>query len=340
MERRQAPGSASAGPAPALVEFPRRYCSVCHRVVRREFKPGPGGRPNASCPRCRSLERHRFFAILLSVLAPTLDDLDTLLEVSPAPETSSLLADLGPRTHVRLDLGLDNRLVDVLGSLTDLPLRDGSVDLLVCYHVLEHIPDDRAAMREVARVLAPGGLALVQVPYRPGTTTDEDPSAPEQERVRRFGQADHVRYYGDDFEDRLVESGLALRRVTPRSLLGADMSQWLHLNPDETVWILRSSANARVPPADDLAPTSLTRAFDAMLAEMVRLRADLVWHRRELRRVSRGLDAAGPSSEQARSFRVRMTDTARGVARRARGRASRVPALRRARDAVRRDGDA
>ncbi|MCD4524762.1 class I SAM-dependent methyltransferase [Nocardioides sp. cx-173] len=273
-----------------LLEYPRRYCSVCHQVVRREFRPGPGGRPNASCPRCRSLERHRFFAILLSVLGPTLEDLDTLLEVAPATETSPILGDLGARRHLRLDLGADNRLVDVLGSLTDLPLADDSVDLLVCYHVLEHIPDDRAAMREMARVLSTSGIALLQVPFRAGKRTDEDPDAPEEERVRRFGQVDHVRFYGDDFEDRLVESGLAIQRVTPRSLLGAEMSTWLHVNPDELVWIARPLAGAEVPPRELPRPTSLTRSLTAMLGELTRLHGELDRQRQETRRLRSVVD--------------------------------------------------
>ena len=273
-----------------LVDYPRRYCSICHHVVRRGFLPGPGGRPDASCPRCRSLERHRFFALLLSVLEPVLDDLGTLLEIAPSPETSPILADLAPRRHVRLDLGADNRLVDVLGSLTDLPLEESSVDLLVCYHVLEHIPDDRAAMREIARVLSPSGLGLLQVPYRAGTLTDEDPEAPVEERLRRFGQADHVRYYGDDFEDRLVESGLAIQRVSPRSMLGADMSTWLHLNPDELVWIVRPADGTTVPPRTEPEPTSLTLTLSAMLGEMTRLRGELVEKRREVRALTRSMD--------------------------------------------------
>lgn len=284
---------------PTLGDYPRRYCSICHQVVRREFMPGPGGRPDASCPKCRSLERHRFFALLLSVLDPVLDDLGTLLEVSPSPETSPLLAGLEPRTHLRLDLGLDSRMVDVLGSLTELPLGQGSVDLLVCYHVLEHVPDDRLAMREIARVLAPGGLGLVQVPYRAGTLTDEDLDAPVEERVVRFGQADHVRYYGDDFEDRLVESGLAIQRVTPRSMLGEAMSTWLHLNPDEMVWIVRPVPGGVVPPPLDLAPTSLTRTFDAMLGEMLKLRGELVTHRREARRLGREVERLRSQSSAA-----------------------------------------
>jgi SAM-dependent methyltransferase len=298
-----------------LDDYPRRYCPICHNVVRSEFRPGPGGRPNASCPRCRSLDRHRFFTILLSMLAPVIDDLDVLLDVAPSPETSPLLAALEPRLHLKFDLGADNRLVDVLGSLTEVPLRDDSVDLMVCYHVLEHIPDDRAAMREMARVLSPGGLALVQVPFRPGTVTDEDPDAPEAERVRRFGQADHVRYYGDDFEDRMVEAGLAFQRVTPRSLLGEDMCNWLRLGPHQMVWIVRAVAEATVPPPLDESPTSLTRTLDAMLAEMVKLRGELVTHRRAARQL--GKDVARLKAENAELRQGATTSIVRKIARRA-----------------------
>ncbi|MDQ4052742.1 MAG: class I SAM-dependent methyltransferase [Actinomycetota bacterium] len=298
-----------------LDEYPRRYCPICHNVVRSEFRPGPGGRPNASCPRCRSLDRHRFFAILLSMLEPVIDDVDVLLEVAPSPETSPLLAELDPGLHLKFDLGADNRLVDVLGSLTETPLRDGSVDLMVCYHVLEHIPDDRAAMREMARVLSPGGVALVQVPFRPGTVTDEDPDAPEEDRIRRFGQADHVRYYGDDFEDRMVEAGLAFQRVTPRSLLGDEMCEWLRLGPHQMVWIVRSAAGASVPGPLDESPTSLTRTLDAMLGEMVRMRGELVTHRREARRLGKEVERLRAENEQLRGGPP--GSTVRKIARRA-----------------------
>ncbi len=298
-----------------LDDYPRRYCPICHHVVRSEFRPGPGGRPNASCPKCKSLDRHRFFTILLSMLAPVIDELDVLFDVAPSPETSPLLAALEPRLHLKFDLGADNRLVDVLGSLTDIPLRDDSVDLMVCYHVLEHIPDDRAAMREMARVLAPGGLALVQVPFRPGTVTDEDPDAPEEERIRRFGQADHVRYYGDDFEDRMVECGLAFQRVTPRSLLGEDMCDWLRLGPHQMVWIVRSSEKAAVPAPLDESATSLTRTLDAMLGEMVKLRSELVTHRREARRL--GKEVARLQAANAAPSQAEPVSTVRKIARRA-----------------------
>ncbi|HET9422593.1 MAG TPA: class I SAM-dependent methyltransferase [Nocardioides sp.] len=255
-----------------LADYPRRYCPACNSVVKREFRKGPGGRPDAACPRCGSLERHRFLAVLLGLLRPALGDIDVLLEVAPSRQTTPLLAELGARHHLRTDLGFDSRLVDALTDLTRLPHRDGSIDLLVCYHVLEHISDDRAAMGEIARVLSPGGAALLQVPWRPGTRTDEDPDASPDERLARFGQEDHVRYYGDDFETRLMEAGLSLRRVTPGELLGEPVSAWMKLRADEPVWIARrAGAEATRDVGIDIA--RLPAVWEGLLDELLRRRA-------------------------------------------------------------------
>ncbi|MGH8963177.1 MAG: class I SAM-dependent methyltransferase [Jatrophihabitantaceae bacterium] len=251
-----------------FIDSPKRWCPVCDTLVAKDFKPGPGGRPDASCPNCGSLERHRFLAILLACLRPTLGSIDVLLDVAPSAQVTPMLGRLGAKRHVRLDLGADNRLVDILASLTDAPFAADSVDLMVCFHVLEHIPDDRKAMREIARMLRPGGVAILQVPWRRGTRTDEDPDAPEDVRIARFGQRDHVRYYGDDFEDRLVEAGLSLRRVTPRSLLGESMCTWLKLGPTEMVWLASPNDHAAVPPFEPEAQTHLTTALDALIGEL------------------------------------------------------------------------
>lgn len=293
-------------PEELLARFPRRYCPVCDNLVPRGFKPGPGGRPDARCGRCGSLERHRFFVLLLDLMAPALRDIDFLLEVAPAAETAAYLARVPARRHVRLDLGADNRRVDVLGSLTQLPHPDASVDLLVCYHVLEHIPDDASAMQEIARVLAPGGIGLLQVPFRPGTVTDEDPMAPVEERIRRFGQADHVRYYGDDFEDRLRKAGLDFERVTPAATLGRRACTWMKLVPDELVWVVRR-ADVEYGPSSDgdlrqlVESPALRRTMDRLVGQMVRQQsrvavlrderdrlrsqADRRWPRRAVRRL-------------------------------------------------------
>ena len=90
---------------------------------------------------------------------------------------------------------------------------DGQVDLLVCSHVLEHVPDDRRAMAEIGRVLSPSGVGVLLVPISLVVDgVDEDPSvvAP-ADRLARFGQDDHVRTYGAaGFVERLGSAGLAV----------------------------------------------------------------------------------------------------------------------------------
>jgi len=94
-------------------------------------------------------------------------------------------------------------------DLTSLNLEDNAFDCLFCYHVLEHIPDDRKAIRELYRVLKNGGWAIVKVPIQAGLQkTLEDPRIIDPaERLRAFGQADHVRCYGLDYRERLEEAG-------------------------------------------------------------------------------------------------------------------------------------
>jgi hypothetical protein len=122
--------------------------------------------------------------------------------------------------------------------VTAIPLPDRSVDLLICSHVLEHVPDDTLAMREIARVLSDDGLGVVVVPQREGPT-EEDPDAPSDERTRRFGQADHVRYYGDDVDERLAAAGLAVSRLRCDGLVAPSLIRVLRLFPWEPVWLVR-----------------------------------------------------------------------------------------------------
>jgi len=251
--------------------------------VSREFRPGPDGRPGAKCPRCGSLERHRFLSLLLGALGPDLRNLDTVVEIAPSRQSTPLIDRLGARRRVRLDLGHDKRDVDALASLTALPLRDASVDLLVCYHVLEHVPDDCTAMREIARVLSPRGIALLEVPIRMGVATEEDPLAAPEDRVRRFGQADHVRWYGDDFDDRLATAGLGSVRVTPPALVGDAAVSWFRLMEHEVVWVARPGQGGATPMPSGVG-SGLAAAFDAVLADLARAEAQL---RRTRARVDR-----------------------------------------------------
>jgi len=308
-----------------LAAYPKRYCPACDQLVPG-FGPGPAGRANARCPECGSLERHRFLALLLDTLRPSLGSVQTVLDVSPTPTVTRVVQRIEPRVYVRIDLGA-HRLVDVRASVTQLPFADESIHLGICFHVLEHVPDDSQAMRELGRVLAPGGLAIVQVPWRPDVSTEEDLDADAEERLRRFGQRDHLRAYGSDFEARLVEQGLSVTRVNARAYFGSQACVWFGLVPKSNLWILRSTGKGSGPADIEPVSTRLTLAMDALVGQVVAERA-AADHARErvarlrvrvdlLRQANAKLrDAANPSAPIV----VRAARRGRRMARRALGR--------------------
>lgn len=244
-----------------------RVCTVCGSACQR-FRPGPHGkRQDASCPSCGALERHRFLALVLPALAQGAGSSGVLLDVAPMKGTTPMLKASVPNQYVGIDFDpdADHRIVDVAASLTDVPLRDASVALMICMHVLEHIPDDATAMREMARVLGPSGVAVVQVPRRTGIPTDEDPSVGPEERLARFGQVDHVRYYGDDFEDRLRAAGLAVTTIVATDVIPASTATMLGLPASELLWLC---TRADVTP--DKLVIGVREALPGVLMELLR----------------------------------------------------------------------
>lgn len=191
-----------------------RRCTVCGRSSRNFLPHGNPPRPQARCPHCGALERHRFAWSYLNHHTNLFDGKEKAV-LHFAPERCfepRLRRSLGS-SYVTADLTRNN--VDQHIDVTNIPFPDESVDVILCSHVLEHVPDDRSAMRELARVLHPGGWALVIVPIK-GRETFEDPSIVDpDERMRVFGQFDHVRLYGDDIEERLEDAGFTVTRVRP-----------------------------------------------------------------------------------------------------------------------------
>lgn len=208
-------------------------CSVCDFELRAflPFGVGLSWRKGALCPNCQSLERHRLVWLLLRerVQAQT----PRLLHVAPEPCLRPRLKRLLGERYVTLDVAAPD--VDVRGSLEALPFADGSFDAVICSHVLEHVADDRRAMRELRRVLTPGSWAVLQVPVAPDrAATFEDPSITSAaERRRHFGQHDHVRLYGADYPDRLRESGFEVTTTQVTSSFAPGEIQRCGLDPNE-----------------------------------------------------------------------------------------------------------
>jgi ubiquinone/menaquinone biosynthesis C-methylase UbiE len=96
-------------------------------------------------------------------------------------------------------------------DITAINLPDNSFDLIICYHILEHIPDDRKSMTELFRVLKPGGNIFIQTPFKEGEIYEDTSISTEAERKKHFGQADHVRIYSaEGLQERLKQAGFSV----------------------------------------------------------------------------------------------------------------------------------
>lgn len=191
-----------------------RRCPNCGARLRG-FEPC--SRFGLRCPRCGARDRHRLLALYLLDVSEIARGRPRILHFAPEGAIQRVLHTLAPRSYVSADL--DAGRAQVQADIVDLPFDGGSFELILCSHVLEHVADDRLALAEIARVLAPDGEALIQTPVDPRLElTIENPDLGPDERRRAFGQDDHVRVYGTDLRDRITEAGLRCRAFTPAEL--------------------------------------------------------------------------------------------------------------------------
>jgi hypothetical protein len=188
-----------------------RWCPVCEKSSRL-FRPYDGIPGEAICIHCGAHERHRFVWLYFSRYTDLFDGhAKRVLHV--APETCMeprLRQNLGGG-YVTADMG--NRQAMLKMDVTDIQCPDKSFDVIYCSHVLEHVPDDRRAISELYRVLKNGGWAILLVPITADRTIEDPSIVDPMDRLRLYGEKDHVRRYGPDFVDRLTEAGFSVTVV-------------------------------------------------------------------------------------------------------------------------------
>ena len=201
--------------------YGKRYeCPICdshlrllrpygfkYPVLEEKQVIGGGYRPLAQCPVCKSKDRERLLYLYLSTRTRLFADKLKLLHVAPEPALRTIFSNHSNIDYLTADISSDEVMVKM--DITNIDFPDGHFDVIICNHVLEHIIDDRKAMRELHRVLKPGGWGIVQVPMSLSLQhTFEDATvttATEREIV--FGQEDHVRIYAMDYLQRLADCG-------------------------------------------------------------------------------------------------------------------------------------
>lgn len=193
-----------------------RICPLCGHRYRKFGKGGVEKREDAQCMNCGSLERHRFLWLYLKEKLQ-IDLIDNLSILHFAPERY-LEQKLRTISKFYLTADLEGKSVDVKMDIAKIPFENNSFNLILCSHVLEHVDDDRKALKELLRILRLNGTALIIIPVE-RKNTYEDPSIKDpEERQKVFGQKDHVRIYGEDFIERITEAGFSVNNYQSKDL--------------------------------------------------------------------------------------------------------------------------
>jgi SAM-dependent methyltransferase len=247
--------------------LPRKlcFCPVCERHMHR-FMPYRRRRSalmqaidcigsdtgNFSCPLCGAHDRERHLLLYLRATG-LLDSISgkDVLHFAPEARLTPLLLATHPRSYQGCDLfphSAGIRRVDI----TCMPFSDETFDVVIANHILEHVDDDRQAASEIARVLRPGGIAILQTPYSAmlHSTWEDAGIVSDSSRLQAFGQEDHVRLYGRDIFERISSSGLSAEVRTHQQLLPDVDARQVGVNEREPFFLFRKS----LAPAPDFAP--------------------------------------------------------------------------------------
>ncbi len=190
-------------------------CPICESSFEMFAPFGWPKRKNARCVNCGSLERHRLIYLYLKNKTGLFNSEEKIRLLHFAPERffynifsqkqniDYIPCDLHPKMY---HIG-KAKIYKV--DITNIAFDENSFDIIICTHVLEHIPDDKLAMKELYRVMKNRGWGIFQVPidYSRERTYEDFTITSPKKREKAFGQYDHVRWYGQDYMDRLKSAG-------------------------------------------------------------------------------------------------------------------------------------
>ena len=211
--------------------FKKCNCPICHAHFNEYLQTGTtakvweqyvgvgAGIRKAACPACRSTDRERLVYLFFKdhYFAENKEKHIKLLHIAPESNLSKYLMKHPNVEYTAGDKRCEGysypdyvRDIDIM-DLHDIA--DNTYDVVVCNHVLEHVPDDIIAMKELRRVIKPDGIAILQVPYalKLEKTFEDKTIVTPDARFEAYGQSDHVRIYGMDYKDRLGSAGFRVK---------------------------------------------------------------------------------------------------------------------------------
>jgi len=180
-------------------------------------------RPTDRCPVCHSCSRERLIWFYLS-------NGGREFRMPTHTEIAHFAPEKGLTKRLHHAVGDNYRAYDYqparyrhhpdvhFADLAALDIASNSVDLVLCNHVLEHLPDPAHGAAEIHRILRPGGLAILQVPIAKALneTRELGPDNTPEQRIKQVGQDDHLRLYSQDgYVALLRDAGFCLTEFDP-----------------------------------------------------------------------------------------------------------------------------
>ncbi|RRQ47804.1 class I SAM-dependent methyltransferase [Maribacter algicola] len=196
-------------------------------------------RENVLSPSTLSLERHRLLWLFLKNETNFFQDNLKVLHFAPEQAFYKRFRELKNLDYITTDL--NSPLADVKADICNLPFESNKFDVILCNHVLEHIPNDTKAMEELYRVLKPGGWGVFQIPQdlNREITFEDNSITDRKERARLFGQYDHVRIYGKDYFGKLRSVGFQVFEIDMTSYMPMEEIEKYRLAKGEIIPLVK-----------------------------------------------------------------------------------------------------
>lgn len=234
----------------------RKKCCICKNMVA-DFLPfgektelfsnhriiGGGYRDSVLCPVCDSMDRERWLYFVLKNETNVFDGVCNVLHIAPEPSVMRMISANPKCDYYAGDIVRGSTMHRI--DLTDIPFKNGFFDYVIANHVFEHISDEKKAFGEIRRVLKDSGKFLLSFPICMDMDTFENPKiVSEEERLKYYGQKDHVRLYGKNYKEYIEGFGWQIKVMTPRNCMPEDDILKYGLIADDIIMICTSDKKA------------------------------------------------------------------------------------------------
>ena len=213
-------------------------CLICSAKSRKFIPISFYNSDDKICPSCGALSRSR--AIGEYVRKNFKNQSQKILDFSPHRSLNNFFKSKF-KNYISSDF--ENQFyAQKCYNITQINEADQSFDLIICFHVLEHILEDKKALNELNRVLKNDGHLLIQVPLKKGKTYQNNSIISKEGRLKAFGQEDHVRIYGEDSLPLiLIKSGFTSKPIDIVKQYNSIEKKLYGFSKNEVIYVCRKS---------------------------------------------------------------------------------------------------